>query len=494
MPRPVPTVALVLACLLILQPGCAGPPEDPGLPSWVVDPGRHPAAPGARFLTAVGSAPGQGGDALQSARAKALLNLSTALTVQVVGEIELESRSRTEDGATTWTDELVERARIQGAEELPGVAQVAAFHDPRLDETHALYAVERQVLRDLLLDEVARGMQAVLAANGRADAMQSSAPGRALQARLEAWQASSDAYSASVRAWVAGNADGPSTQARRQAAEVDRATRSALDEMLSALRFIKVSGDDQLGHPRGALAERLHVRVEYVHADGSSAPVPDLPVRFVSEAALTLAPSAATTDVRGEISCSVSDLPRAGLGDTVVTALLDSSTLAPALPPARLPRARFLYRLPTPANTRLLVDLRDSHEGVVIESDLAARVRDHLSAAGFTVQAAPEPLVADVDDLAERWGPTFDYVLRGGARVRNGSTQRSLQYLHLDGEIEVIALATGQVSQIVAEATGAGPDTSPTSAAQAVSRFLVATLLDELDARFVADFSSEPAR
>ena len=481
------TLVLLAPCIAL---ACTSPPSAAPLPDWADDPYAHPECHQAYQLCDVGISPGVGSDAREQARLRALEHMVAQIQVQVASEIEITSSTRIEDGDAFWNESLNEQIRLTASGELPGATVIERWQDSVAGETYVLVAVDREHLLDLLLPPVE---QAHVSASGLLSATPEGGddPAREFLNAAQAFRLVSESMGDATRAKVVAAhtpfAARTQTSFEHSASLLARAS-DRLASLSGAMRVETLSGDDQLGSPRGSLAEALVARFSILDEEGHERPVADLPVRFESEAGHGPALAApASTDAQGQIRCLVTDLQPTGRSANRILARPDVEALS--LPGGVLPHAAFIYRLPTPAQTVISVDIASSFDGKPLSVDnMAATVAGHLSEHGFDAGTAQGLIGLSVAELRGRLGSRTHYVLRGTASSWFSSQEGPLFFFKGQAKLELVELSTARVQSITTQPELAGHSSKSEQGGVKALRAVKRPLLELLDIEFVSLF------
>jgi hypothetical protein len=489
--------AIVLALALPLTAlACAGTGGGSGsqAPAWLDDPYAHPEAHPAYQLAGLGMAPGLGSEAREQARRRALDAIVSEILVDVESQIDVESTTRKQDGEFLWDEALTENITLSASGELPGAEVLERWQDGRAGESHALVAVDREDLLDVLLPPVEQShIAAVELLTQQTDLDRE--PTRAILNAVQAFGLVSGTFGDATRAKVvargtpfAGRADQDFQRGSALMADASELLATVAGSMNVAI----TAGDDQRGTPRGSLPAPLEARFTISTSDGRSLPLVDLPVRFRSEtdASPSLA-APATTDSQGKIRCRVDDLVATGRSSNRILVEVDLESLAPQLPGGRLPREAFVYRLPTPAQTAIAVSVEAQFSGrPLVEGFVGENVAGHLSERGFDVGTREGLQGLSLTDLRRALGDRYQFVVRGTANAWHSSQEQQLHLFRSQAQLEVVELSTGRIQSLTTGEQLAGHSDASEQGAIKALRQLRRPLLELLDEEFVSLFTA----
>lgn len=509
-----PSRRFQLLCALLLGgllAACGGPgkpvrPTADEEPAWVLRPESHPGARGGEYLVALGSASGRGAAARESAYRKGLQEVAASILVDVKSTVVSSTTSLLTKSQANWSERLVEDIRLGAEAELPGAETLDTFEQSSPAATILLVGVPRRELVDLWLPQLDAALGSARELARAAETEASGDVPRRLLALAQAQAVVADTWILANKLRVVATR---TPQAPRVAASWNEiaglmtSLSSDVTQLASQVRLSTVRGDGQEGRVRGRLAKSLVVRAEHVAPDGTVRPIAGLPLRFTPahRRLAELHADGAVTGDDGLLAAEALNLNRAGDAPLEIHVRPDLGEGLPA--PPGLPEAVFRFSLPTPADTRIVLVLREHLDGRALSTAaLAPALAGHLGEAGFDVQVVDgsssagarliDAAPADVGPLVER---DVDYVLRGEALVRHTGPSSGLHWFHARGRLELVDLADDSVLPLTSdEVKDAHSTAGEEGVHRVVRRRLLPVLGALLDEHFVSSFTSAPER
>jgi len=488
--------ALLIPILIFCSPAVIGAGEA-RRPTWV-DKGIHPAYPSELFLTGVGLVQMTGdveGDwkrAEDNARAKLIeqirVQVGQTVTSQEVEEITGKKSS------TRAVTEIV--TKTVATLTLEGVQIPARWEDKEQNLLYALAVLDRDQTSQLLRSKIEDARREADELFNRAQGEESS--GEILLALTHYVQAHKKLSTASSNILILRIIRGSLAAALEK--EPKPVTTAGLgikiESIVSYIKLIPLSGNDQKGEPGKSLAEPLVVKAVY-DSGTVQHPLKGIQVRFAFDQGKGNLEPETKADDSGIASCRVYSVEGTGKeANTIV------SSLAPGIGGSwqrqlESKKTVFTYYLPTVATLRMLVQIREENLGKPVSPSIIENtLSEVLAGAGYLVvdpasfhQRLGSTSIKGVPDavLKEKASGLADILVIGQAESKYSSALMSgFHFARSRGAVRAIRLKTGKVIVNLdreGKEGGATPEKAGSKALQGLAQSLSEEFLKSLQAQ-----------